>query len=153
MVAPDAQGTAVQEIIASEDRVLGDEKPNLINILDDSKSEEENADDKSEDKKEEEITTEPTKVIDLPTLPSNADEKKEEHKGLFHLGGKHDNKKEDELHLGTTMSSQAVNELISLSEEPIQNTGGDGFTSITSLDGSEVQSINNGLLPIPPTDI
>ena len=153
MVAPDAQGTAVQEIIASEDRVLGDEKPNLINILDDSKSEEENADDKSEDKKEEEITTEPTKVIDLPTLPSNADEKKEEHKGLFHLGGKHDDKKEEELHLGTTMSSQAVNELISLSEEPIQNTGGDGFTSITSLDGSEVQSINNGLLPIPPTDI
>ena len=27
-----------------------------------------------------------------------------------------------------------------------------GFTTITSLDGSEVQNVNNGFMPIPPTD-
>ena len=121
--------------------VIADEKPNLINLVDESKA---------NDEKKDEVTTEPTKVIDLPSIPSDAD-KKEEHKGLFHLGGKHEDNKE-EMHLGTAMSSQAVSELISLSEEPVQNTGGDGFTTITSLDGSEVQNVNNGFMPIPPTD-
>ena len=55
------------------------------------------------------------------------------------------------MHLGTSMSSQAVSELISLSEAPVENTGGDGFTTITSLDGSDVQNVNDGLMPIPPT--
>ena len=44
-------------------------------------------------------------------------EKKEEHKGLFKLGGKHEDKKEEEMHLGTSMSSQAVNELISFIQD------------------------------------
>ena len=142
MLAAGEQGVATQEIVASEAPSLADEKPNLINLVDESKA---------NDEKKEEVTTEPTKVIDLPSVPSDA-EKKEEHKGLFHLGGKHEDKKEEEMHLGTTMSSQAVSELISLSEEPVQNTGGDGFTTITSLDGSEVQNVNNGFMPIPPTD-
>ena len=142
LLAADEQGVATQEIVTSEAPSLADEKPNLINLVDESKA---------NDEKKDEVTTEPTKVIDLPSIPSDA-EKKEEHKGLFHLGGKHEDKKEEEMHLGTSMSSQAVNELISLSEEPVQNTGGDGFTTITSLDGSEVQNVNNGFMPIPPTD-
>ena len=141
MLAAGEQGVATQEIVASEAPSFADEKPNLINLVDESKA---------NDEKKDEVTTEPTKVIDLPSIPSDAD-KKEEHKGLFHLGGKHEDNKE-EMHLGTAMSSQAVSELISLSEEPVQNTGGDGFTTITSLDGSEVQNVNNGFMPIPPTD-
>ena len=142
MLAAGEQGVATQEIVASEAPSFADEKPNLINLVDESKA---------NDEKKDEVTTEPTKVIDLPSIPSDAD-KKEEHKGLFHLGGKHEDNKEEEMHLGTAMSSQAVSELISLSEEPVQNTGGDGFTTITSLDGSEVQNVNNGFMPIPPTD-
>ncbi len=142
MLAAGEQGVATQEIVASEAPSFADEKPNLINLVDESKA---------NDEKKDEVTTEPTKVIDLPSIPSDAD-KKEEHKGLFHLGGKHEDNKEEEMHLGTAMSSQAVSELISLSEEPVQNTGGDGFTTITTLDGSEVQNVNNGFMPIPPTD-
>ena len=132
-----------QQIVASDAPTI-EAKPNLIDFLEETKS--------SEEEKKDEVTTEPTKVIDLPTAPSDSSEKKEEHKGLFHLGGKLEEKKEEEMHLGTTMSSQAVSELISLSEEPVQNMGGDGFTTITSLDGSDVQNVNDGLMPIPPTD-
>ena len=131
-----------QQVVASDAPTI-EAKPNLIDFLEETKS--------SEEEKKDEVVTEPPKVIDLPTLPTDEGEKKEEHKGLFKLGGKHEEKKEEEMHLGTSMSSQAVSELISLSEAPVENTGGDGFTTITSLDGSDVQNVNDGLMPIPPT--
>ncbi len=141
MLAAGQQGVATQDIVTADAPTLEEGKPNLINILGEEK----------EEKKEEEVTSEPPKLVDLPTVPAES-EKKDEHKGLFKLGGKQEEKKEEEMHLGTTMSSQAVSELISLSEEPVQNTGGDGFTSITSLDGSPVENVNTGFMPIPPTD-